>query len=124
MRTLISVVLVLFGISVMIVGGIELYTAGEETADWPAQLSHTIGAIVGAGLVIAGPAFGRRLAWGKPLAIFNLVAMAVLSVLNALNLVGHVHATHHATRVLLALFLILTILRHRDPDAHPPGDGG
>lgn len=112
MRTLIAIVLVLFGLSVIIAGGVEIYAADDD-ASRLARASYILGGVVGAGLVISGPGVGRNLPWARLLAMTNLSLMTGLSILNAFYLKGHVHATHHATRALLALFLILSIVRLR-----------
>jgi len=111
MRILISIILMLFGLSAIIAGGIEIYTAEGVSGGMTARISYILGGVIGAGLALSGPAIGRRLAWGRLLALVNLSAMAVLSIFNAVYLKGHIHATHHATRALLALFLILSIYR-------------
>ena len=111
MRALVTVVLVVFGISVMISGGIEIYGTDGETEGWGARLSYILGATLGAGLVVAGLGFGKSQPWAPLLAIFNLAGMAVLSAVSAFRLFGHLHATHHVTRALLAVVLIVTIGR-------------
>ncbi len=111
MRVLISIILILFGLSAMIAGGVEIYSAGDGTGGMMARISYILGAVVGAGLVLAGPAIGKNQPWGRLLALVNLAAMTVLSIFNAVALKGHINATQHATRALLALFLILSIIR-------------
>ncbi|MCK4547800.1 MAG: hypothetical protein KAW17_10210 [Candidatus Eisenbacteria sp.] len=113
MRNLIAVVLILFGITTIISGSVELYTSGED-GGLMARLFYILGGIAGAGLTLAGAALTRNLPWAKLLAGANLIVVAVLSILSAVQQYGQPTATHHAMRALLALALLLALARKKE----------
>jgi hypothetical protein len=110
MRVLVSVILVIFGLAAMIGSGAELFSADGERGPG-AMASHILSGLMGAGLMIAGPGIGRRLAWARLYALVNLVGMAALSIVSTVRLYGEIRSVQHATRAVLAILLFLVILR-------------
>jgi hypothetical protein len=112
MRILIAVIMIVFGVSAIITGSVELY-AGGEGGGFLARICYILGGLAGAGVAMAGAGLTRNLIWARLLAYVNLLVMAGVSIFAATQQYGQMTATQHATRAVLALFLIFCIARLR-----------
>ena len=110
MRILISIVLIIFGISAIIGSGVELFS-GDEEPGVVARICYILSGVIGAGLAFSGPGVGKRFPWARFLAYGNLVGMFALSVFSVWYTMGHISSTQHLTRALLAAALFAAILR-------------